>query len=76
MNDNEESIEDRVKQFLAMELPGQPRAMHIGTMNLVKDLFHDLETCHSIIVKLTNILYEYAGITLTENKHHDNNVSQ
>ncbi len=35
-------LEDRVKKFNLMELPGQPQGMHMGTMYLVADLWREL----------------------------------
>ena len=43
MNDKKETLEERVKKFRALELPGQPRMMHMGTLYLVEDLFRELE---------------------------------
>jgi len=34
---------DRVEQFTMMKLPGQPMAMHMGTLYLVNDLAREVE---------------------------------
>ena len=33
-----DDLKERVEQFRALELPGQPRCMHMGTSYLVQDL--------------------------------------
>ena len=33
----------RFQQFVRMELPGQPRVMHIGTSYLVNDLWREVQ---------------------------------
>ena len=57
----------RVQQFVRMELPGQPRVMHIGTSYLVNDLWREVQRLRAI---------EVAAIDLIENirEHgiHDN----
>lgn len=44
MNDAEQidDLKDRVQKFQAMELPGQPMGMHMGTMYLVNDLWREV----------------------------------
>jgi hypothetical protein len=39
----EESLEDRVNKFNALELPGQPKMMHMGTSYLVNDLWREVK---------------------------------
>ena len=44
--DSEERFEDlntRINQFNMLQLPGQPRSMHMGTMYLVDDLWRELQ---------------------------------
>jgi len=38
-----EDLETRVNQFICMELPGQPRAMHMGTSYLVNDMWKEIQ---------------------------------
>ena len=38
-----DDLRDRVNKFSAMELPGQPMGMHMGTMYLVNDLMRAVE---------------------------------
>ena len=38
-----EFLEERVAQFNALKLPGQPQAMHLGTSYLVNDLWQTLK---------------------------------
>ena len=47
---------DRVRQFKAMALPGQPQAMHMGTATLVDDLIHELRTAMLEVAQLVKIL--------------------
>lgn len=37
------TLETRVRQFEALELPGQPRMMHMGTSYLVNDLWAEVK---------------------------------
>ncbi|KKN10932.1 hypothetical protein LCGC14_1031610 [marine sediment metagenome] len=39
----EPTLEERVLQFSMLELPGQPRMMHMGTSYLVNDLWTELQ---------------------------------
>jgi hypothetical protein len=43
MTDDNKALVERVWQFKTMELPGQPKMMHMGTCNLVDDLAAALE---------------------------------
>jgi hypothetical protein len=36
-------LEDRVDKFHCLELPGQPRMMHMGTSSLVSDLLKEVQ---------------------------------
>lgn len=36
-------LEKRVEQFKTMELPGQPMMMHMGTSNLITDLWQAIK---------------------------------
>jgi len=40
---NLEDLKLRVNQFNALELPGQPKSMHMGTSFLVNDLWRALK---------------------------------
>ena len=40
MND----LEERVRQFKSLQLPGQPMAMHMGTSYLVNDLWNEIKS--------------------------------
>lgn len=37
-----DDLQERVEKFQAMELPGQPIGMHMGTMYLVNDLWREV----------------------------------
>lgn len=41
--EEKESLEERVKKFERMEIPGQPIAMHMGTLYLMKDLWQEVQ---------------------------------
>ena len=38
-----DDLEERVRQFNCMELPGQPFGMHMGTNYLVNDLWREVQ---------------------------------
>lgn len=42
-----DDLEERVELFNMMELPGQPRIMHIGTQYLVNDLWKEIKRLRS-----------------------------
>ena len=43
MTEEKKSLEERVTAFNMMELPGQPRFMHMGTSYLVNDLWQEIQ---------------------------------
>lgn len=49
MGDEKPSLEQRIRQFEMLELPGQPRGMHMGTAYLVQDLWREIERLRSIV---------------------------
>jgi hypothetical protein len=38
-----DDLKERVEKFQALELPGQPMMVHMGTFNLVLDLWREVE---------------------------------
>lgn len=54
--DDEIDLATRVKQFNLMELPGQPRIMHMGTSYLVNDLYNTIRKLNKEIDALNGIL--------------------
>jgi hypothetical protein len=38
-----DDLEKRVQQFKTLQLPGQPIGMHVGTANLVNDLWREVQ---------------------------------
>jgi hypothetical protein len=38
-----DSLEERVRQFQMMKLPGQPMGMHMGTAYLINDLWREVQ---------------------------------
>ena len=42
MNEPKDDLKERVESFMALELPGQPQSMHIGSLNLVSDLWREV----------------------------------
>lgn len=49
MSDEKPSLEQRIRQFEMLELPGQPRGMHMGTAYLVQDLWREIERLRAIV---------------------------
>lgn len=43
------SLEERVKLFNSLSLPGQPMMMHMGTSYLVKDLWDEVERLRKLV---------------------------
>ena len=44
-----EELGMRVSQFASLELPGQPRGMHMGTSYLVHDLWQALKDAQTML---------------------------
>lgn len=44
-----DDLQKRVEQFRAMELPGQPMGMHMGTMYLVNDLWREVQRLKDLV---------------------------
>lgn len=44
-----DDLKDRVMQFEMFMLPGQPRMMHIGTGNLVDDLWNEVQQLRKLL---------------------------
>ncbi len=42
-----DDLRDRVSKFGALELPGQPQGMHMGTSYLVSDLMRAIEELYA-----------------------------
>lgn len=38
-----DDLENRVRQFISLSLPGQPMSMHMGTSRLVNDLWREVQ---------------------------------
>lgn len=53
MNSKDESLEERVKRFKTMSLPGQPVATHMGTSDLVNDLWREVKSLREQLAKGT-----------------------
>ena len=47
-----DSLEERVKQFEMMRLPGQPRAIHMGTSYLINDLWREVKNLRGALDEL------------------------
>ena len=43
------TLEERVKAFQILELPGQPQSMHVGTYSLVTDLLKPVKELEAAI---------------------------
>ena len=46
------NIEERYRQFQVMELPGQPRSMHMGTSYLVNDMWAEIKRLRAALEKI------------------------
>jgi hypothetical protein len=44
-----DDLEDRVRKFNAIELPGQPFGMHMGTSYLVGDLWREVKRLRDLV---------------------------
>ena len=44
-----DDLQDRVEKFRALELPGQPMGMHMGTSYLVNDLWREVQHLRSLV---------------------------
>ena len=44
-----DGLQERVEKFELMQLPGQPMGMHMGTFNLVNDLWREVRRLRDII---------------------------
>ncbi len=42
MSDESDDLHDQVMKFQALELPGQPMSMHMGTLYLVNRLWREI----------------------------------
>lgn len=49
MDKKYEELKEKVVQFQMMELPGQPRSMHIGTWYLVSELWREIKRLRKVI---------------------------
>ena len=47
-----DDLKERVEQFRALELPGQPMGMHMGTMYLVDDLWREVQHLREELAKV------------------------
>lgn len=47
-----DDLGDRVTKFCLLELPGQPRMMHMGTSHLVSNLWHEVVRLRSRLEEL------------------------
>ena len=50
MMSDKTTLEDRVQQFAAMKLPGQPQFMHTGTSYLVNDLWREITRLRELLL--------------------------
>lgn len=48
-------LKKRVEQFMALELPGQPPVMHIGTFNLVSELWTEVRRLAAELETLSSV---------------------
>lgn len=48
-----DKLQERVEKFSALELPGQPPVMHMGTSYLVNDLWREVQRLRSLAGAIT-----------------------
>lgn len=58
VTNHEMTLEQRVEAFALMELPGQPRMMHMGTSYLVTDLWREVKLLRAYNERLRVALRE------------------
>ncbi len=51
-------LETRVQQFKTLSLPGQPMGMHMGTCNLVEDLWREVQRLETENARMRNALID------------------
>jgi hypothetical protein len=49
-----DDLKERVEKFQALELPGQPMMVHMGTFNLVLDLWREVERLRAHVSAASN----------------------
>lgn len=49
MEKKEMTLEERVHAFMLLDLPGQPRMMHMGTSYLVNDLWREVQRLNAAL---------------------------
>ena len=60
----------RVQQFVCMELPGQPRGMHMGTSYLVNDLWREVQRLRAGLTAIASMKRE--DLYYADGQPHDN----
>lgn len=50
-----DDLQDRVWKFQALQLPGQPMGMHMGTMYLVNDLWREVQHLRGLVEGYKNL---------------------
>jgi len=46
-----ETLDDRILQFKMLQLPGQPRMMHMGTSYLISDMEKEIKLLRTAIAR-------------------------
>lgn len=59
-------LDERVFQFLCLELPGQPMMVHMGTSHLVQDLHTELKKVRK---QYDDLIYQVATVHPGESRH-------
>ena len=50
-----DSLEERVRQFEMMRLPGQPMSMHMGTSYLINDLWREVKKLRGALDEISTM---------------------
>lgn len=51
-----DNLAERVLQFQMLQLPGQPMMMHMGTANLVSDLWREVKHLRDLVDGYKNLV--------------------
>jgi hypothetical protein len=55
-------LEDRVRKFSTLELPGQPTGVHMGTSYLVNDLWREVQRLRREEKHLRDLVQAYSDM--------------
>src|ERR1700677_2040749 len=76
MTDSKDDLGDKVMKFKALELPGQPMMMHMGTSHLVDELWREVLRLRRKIEAISQVAGKASieGVTFAQIKGRDSDV--